>query len=142
MVSAAFLSLFASPFNNSFSWNAVVTYLYYLILKLTNCNPNKGSKNFFKKAGLPFSFCCIKHQTIILQTKHKQMKKLLLVLAIGAFVASCNNSTDAAAAAADSTAKAATDTIKAAGDSAKAIVDSTVKAAVDTVKAKADSIKK
>ena len=70
------------------------------------------------------------------------MKKLLLVLAIGAFVASCNNSADSAAAAVDSTAKATVDTLKAAGDSAKAVVDSTVKAAVDTVKAKADSLKK
>jgi hypothetical protein len=106
-----------------------------------NCNPNKGSKIFFKKR-VTFSFLWYKAQIIHSKTKHKQMKKLLLVLAIGAFVASCNNAADTTAAAADSAAKAAVDTIKAAGDSAKAVVDSTVKAAVDTVKAKVDSLKK
>ena len=70
------------------------------------------------------------------------MKKLLLVLAIGAFVASCNNAADTTAAAVDSTAKAAVDTLTVKADSAKAVVDSTVKAAIDTVKAKADSLKK
>jgi hypothetical protein len=114
----------------------------YLILKLINCNPNKGSKNFFKKAGLPFPFCSIKHQTIILQTKHKQMKKLLLVLAIGAFVASCNNSADSAAAAADSTKTAVDSSVNAVADSAHAAIDSTVKSADSTVKAKVDSVKK
>ena len=70
------------------------------------------------------------------------MKKLLLVLAIGAFVASCNNSGDTAAAAVDTAKSAVIDTIKAVGDTAKAKVDSTVKAAVDTIKAKVDTAAK
>ena len=69
-----------------------------------------------------------------------KMKKLLLVLAIGAFAA-CNGSS-ASESSVDSAAKAATDTVKAMSDSAKATIDSTAKAAVDTIKAKADSAKK
>jgi len=67
------------------------------------------------------------------------MKKLLLVLAIGSFAACNSSSTENKA---DSTVKAATDTLNAVADSAKAKVDSTVKAAVDTIKAKVDSVKK
>ena len=67
------------------------------------------------------------------------MKKLLLVLAIGSFAACNSSSTENKA---DSTVKAATDTLNAVADSAKAKVDSTVKAAVDTLKAKVDSVKK
>ena len=62
------------------------------------------------------------------------MKKLLLVLSIGAFVA-CNSSTSTESTI-DSAAKAATDTIKAAVDTAKAKIDSTVSAAKDSLKAK------
>jgi len=68
-----------------------------------------------------------------------KMKKLLLVLAVGAFAACNGSSSDAAT---DSTAKAAADTVKAISDSAKSTIDSTAKAAVDTIKAKADSAKK
>ncbi|MDE3248541.1 MAG: hypothetical protein KGO82_07780 [Bacteroidota bacterium] len=70
------------------------------------------------------------------------MKKLLLVLAIGAFVASCNNSAETATAPVDSAAKAMVDTAKATLDSAAAKVDSTAKAVVDSAKAKVDSLKK
>ncbi|MFT3935283.1 MAG: hypothetical protein QM726_16780 [Chitinophagaceae bacterium] len=70
------------------------------------------------------------------------MKKLLLVLAIGAFVASCNNSTETAAAAADSAKATVDSTVKAVADSAKTTIDSTAKAATDTIKAKVDSLKK
>jgi hypothetical protein len=68
------------------------------------------------------------------------MKKLLLVLAIGSFAA-CNGSSSAGSTA-DSTVKAATDSVTAIADSAKTKIDSTVKAATDTLKAKVDSIKK
>jgi hypothetical protein len=68
------------------------------------------------------------------------MKKLLLVLAVGAFAACGSGSSTESTV--DSAAKAATDTVKAAADAAKTTIDSTAKAAVDTVKAKADSLKK
>jgi hypothetical protein len=83
-----------------------------------------------------------KAQIIISKTKNKQMKKFLLVLAIGAFVASCNGSADSAAAKVDSTAGAVVDSAKATLDAAKATVDSTAKAVVDSAKAKVDSLKK
>jgi len=70
------------------------------------------------------------------------MKKLLLVLAIGAFVASCNNSADTVAKTGDSTTYAVVDSAKASLDSAKTKVDSTAKAIVDSAKAKVDSLKK
>jgi hypothetical protein len=69
-----------------------------------------------------------------------KMKKLLLVLAIGAFAA-CNGSSSTESSV-DSAAKAATDTVKAMADSAKATIDSTAKAVTDTLKAKVDSVKK
>ena len=95
-----------------------------------------------------FSRLRYKAQTIILQTKHKQMKKLLLVLAIGVAVVSCNNSTETTATTpvenTDSLAKAATaDSLaKVAADSAAAAhaADSTAaaaKAAADSAAAKA-----
>ena len=70
------------------------------------------------------------------------MKKLLLVLAIGTFVVSCNNSADSAAKAADSTVTATADSAKAKIDSVAKTADSAVKAVVDTAKAKVDSLKK
>jgi hypothetical protein len=113
----------------------------YLILKLTNSNPNWLPKYFF--AGrVTFSLFGYKAQIIIYKQKNKQMKKFLLVLAIGAFVASCNNAADSAAAKVDSTAGAVVDEAKATLDSAKATVDSTAKAIVDSAKAKVDSLKK
>jgi len=68
------------------------------------------------------------------------MKKLLLVLAVGAFAACGSGSSTESTV--DSAAKAATDTVKAMADSAKAKIDSTAKAAVDTLKAKVDSVVK
>ncbi|MEO8117548.1 MAG: hypothetical protein ABI653_07840 [Bacteroidota bacterium] len=69
------------------------------------------------------------------------MKKLLFVLAIGAFAAcGTGTSTDAAADSTmsnvDSVANAAKDTINAMQDSATQMIDSTAKAAKDSVKAK------
>jgi hypothetical protein len=113
----------------------------YLILKLTNSNPKKRLKYFFL-CGLPFFFSGIKLKPLFHKQKNKQMKKFLLVLAIGAFVASCNNSADSAAAKVDSTAGAVVDSAKATLDAAKATVDSTAKAVVDSAKAKVDSLKK
>ena len=66
------------------------------------------------------------------------MKKLLVILAMGAFFASCgsNESTETkveeAAATVDST-------VSAVVDSAKATIDSTASAVVDSAKAKLDS---
>ena len=67
------------------------------------------------------------------------MKKLFVVIALGAFAAcgtgkSENASKDSAINAIDSTKKVATDSIKTAADSAKSTVDSTAKAAKDSVK--------
>lgn len=69
------------------------------------------------------------------------MKKLLFVLAIGAFAAcgtgtSTEASTDSTMANVDSMANAAKDTINAMQDSATQMIDSTAKAAKDSVKAK------
>ncbi len=67
------------------------------------------------------------------------MKKLLFVLAIGAFAA-CNSGSsteekkDSTATAIDSTAGAAKDSIEVKSDSAKATVDSLAGAAKDSVK--------
>lgn len=68
------------------------------------------------------------------------MKKFLFVLAIGAFAA-CNNSASTESKV-DSTASAATDSVKATADSAKTAIDSAASAAKDTIKAKVDSVKK
>jgi hypothetical protein len=67
------------------------------------------------------------------------MKKLLLVLAIGAFAA-CNNGTDAdkaadsTASAIDSSASAAKDSVNQSADSTKDAIDSSAAAAKDTTK--------
>lgn len=69
------------------------------------------------------------------------MKKLLLVLAIGAFAA-CNSGTssdtptDSTTVNVDSMANAAKDSLNNIVDTAKKAIDSTVKAAGDSVKAK------
>jgi uncharacterized lipoprotein YajG len=72
-----------------------------------------------------------------INTKNHNMKKLLLVLAIGAFAA-CNNSSTDAKASADSS-KMSADSSKMAADSSKMAMDSTKKM-VDS--AKKDSTKK
>ena len=69
------------------------------------------------------------------------MKKLLFVLAIGAFAAcgtgtSTDATTDSTMTNVDSVANAAKDTINAMQDSATQMIDSTAKAAKDSVKAK------
>ncbi len=69
------------------------------------------------------------------------MKKLLFVLAIGAFAAcgtgtSTDAVTDSTMSNVDSVANAAKDTINAMQDSATHMIDSTAKAAKDSVKAK------
>lgn len=69
------------------------------------------------------------------------MKKLLFVLALGAFAASCGNGTstegaaDSAKQTIDSTVGAAKDSVKAAADTAVKALDSTAHAAKDSVKA-------
>ena len=68
------------------------------------------------------------------------MKKLFVVLAIGAFAA-CNGSS-ATENKVDSTASAAKDSVNAIVDSAKTAIDSTATAAKDSIKAKVDSVKK
>ena len=65
------------------------------------------------------------------------MKKLFVVLAIGAFAA-CNGSSSTEAKV-DSTATAAKDSVTAVADSAKTAIDSTATAAKDSLKAKVDS---
>ncbi|MFT4204230.1 MAG: hypothetical protein QM610_09990 [Chitinophagaceae bacterium] len=69
------------------------------------------------------------------------MKKLLFVLALGAFAASCGNGTPAEATA-DSVSSAVDSAAGAATDSVKATADSTVKAIDSSAKAVTDSIKK
>jgi len=67
------------------------------------------------------------------------MKKLFVVLAIGAFAACNGSSTETKV---DSTASAAKDSVTAIADSAKTAIDSTASAAKDSIKAKVDSVKK
>ena len=67
------------------------------------------------------------------------MKKLFVVLAIGAFAACNGSSTETKV---DSTASAAKDSVTAIADSAKTSIDSTASAAKDSIKAKVDSVKK
>ena len=67
------------------------------------------------------------------------MKKLFVVLAIGAFAACNGSSTETKV---DSTASAAKDSVTAIADSAKTAIGSTKKMAVDSIKAKADTLKK
>jgi hypothetical protein len=68
------------------------------------------------------------------------MKKLLLVLAIGAFAA-CNDSATSTENKVDSSAEATVDSLQATGDSLSNAIDSTTDVKVDSVKAKADSAK-
>lgn len=68
------------------------------------------------------------------------MKKLFVVLAIGAFAA-CNGSSSTENKV-DSTASAVKDSVTAIADSAKTAIDSTASAAKDSIKAKVDSVKK
>ena len=90
------------------------------------------------KTGLLFLITGIKLKLFIKQQKKDQMKKLLLVLSIGAFAA-CNGS-GSATSSADSTAKAV-DSMKMTADSTKTKMDSTMRTA-DSLKAKMDSTKK
>ena len=80
-------------------------------------------------------------KSFIKQNKETHMKKLFVVLAIGAFAA-CNNSASTETKSADSTVKAVDSSVTATADSAKAKIDSTAKAVVDSAKAKVDSLKK
>ena len=68
------------------------------------------------------------------------MKKLFVVLAIGAFAA-CNGSASTENKV-DSAVSAAKDSVNVIADSAKSSIDSTASAAKDSLKAKVDSVKK
>jgi|KBSSwiStaDraftv2_1062776.scaffolds.fasta_scaffold1797221_1 hypothetical protein len=68
------------------------------------------------------------------------MKKVLFVLALGAFAA-CGSGSDSAATT-DSAASAATTTIDSTASAATTAIDSTAAAADSTVKAATDSLKK
>jgi hypothetical protein len=68
------------------------------------------------------------------------MKKLLLVLAIGAFAA-CNDSATSTENSIDSAAEATVDSLEATSDSLSNTIDSSAAAKVDSVQAKADSAK-
>jgi hypothetical protein len=68
------------------------------------------------------------------------MKKLLLVLAIGAFAA-CNDSATSTESTVDSTTNVTVDSIQATSDSLTNAIDSSAAARVDSVQAKADSAK-
>jgi uncharacterized lipoprotein YajG len=72
--------------------------------------------------------------------KHITMKKLFVVLAIGAFAA-CNGSSSTETKV-DSAASSAKDSVTAVADSAKTTIDSAATAAKDSLKAKVDSVKK
>jgi hypothetical protein len=84
-------------------------------------------------AGLPFSILRINRTQSLFQTnKNKKMKKILLVLAIGTFIVSCNEAADKAA----ETTNAATEAVDKVADSIKAAVTDTTKPVVaDTTKA-------
>lgn len=69
------------------------------------------------------------------------MKKIFLVLAIGAFAA-CNDSATSTENAIDSTADATVDSIQQKSDSLSSAIDSTKDVKVDSVKAMADTLKK
>ena len=68
------------------------------------------------------------------------MKKLFVVLAIGAFAA-CNGSSSTETKM-DSAASTAKDSVTSIADSAKTVIDSAASAAKDSIKAKVDSVKK
>jgi hypothetical protein len=132
-------SFLANPSNNSFSIGSKVT-VHYLILKITNSNPEK-KLDFFLTGRLPFLNYGINVKSFIQKQNEEQMKKLLFVLAIAAFAA-CNNSAETATEAAEATVDSTVATVEAAADSAKASIDSTASAAVDSAKAAVDSLKK
>ena len=69
------------------------------------------------------------------------MKKVFLVLAIGAFAA-CNNSATSTEKAVDSSANVTVDSLKNNGDSLTSAIDSTTAKKIDSTKAAADTIKK
>ncbi len=109
-----------------------------MIIKRLRIN-NKKFKKSFLEAGLLFSGCGIncKQTQIIFK-----MKKLLVVLAIGAFAAcntgtSTDNTTDSLKDAVDSTKDAKVDMV----DSTKDAVDSSLKAAKDSIKSDAKAAK-
>lgn len=87
---------------------------------------------FFYFSGLLFCESSINIKSFINKQKLEFMKKVLLVLAIGAFAA-CNGG---------SSASSAVDSAKAVVDSTAAKVDSTVKAVGDSAKSKMDSVAK
>ncbi|WP_447642824.1 MULTISPECIES: hypothetical protein [Chitinophagaceae] len=70
------------------------------------------------------------------------MKKLLFVLALGVFAASCGNGTTPSEATADSTINAVDSSAKASTDSVKASADTAVKAIDSAAGAVKDSLKK
>ncbi len=70
------------------------------------------------------------------------MKKLLVILAMGAFFASCGSSETKVEEVATEAAAVVDSTVGAAVDTAKATIDSTVGAVVDTTKAKLEEVKK
>jgi uncharacterized lipoprotein YajG len=72
--------------------------------------------------------------------KQITMKKLFVVLAVGAFAA-CNGSSSTETKV-DSAATVAKDSVTAVADSAKTTIDSAATAAKDSLKAKVDSTKK
>jgi uncharacterized lipoprotein YajG len=74
------------------------------------------------------------------QIKKFKMKKLLLVLAIGAFAA-CNDSATSTESTTDSSANVTADSLQNRGDSVSTSVDSTTNAKVDSVQNKKDSTK-
>lgn len=69
------------------------------------------------------------------------MKKLLLILTIGAFAA-CNDSAKSTESTIDSSANAISDSSQKRGDSLTTKVDSTYGIKADSAKAKADTLKK
>ena len=69
------------------------------------------------------------------------MKKVFLVLAIGAFAA-CNNSATSTEKAVDSSANVTVDSLKNNGDSLTNSIDTTTSKKVDSTTATADSLKK
>ena len=69
------------------------------------------------------------------------MKKLLVILAMGAFFASCGSTETKTEEAATEAAAVVDSTVSAVVDSAKATIDSTAGAVVDSAKAKLEEVK-
>jgi hypothetical protein len=101
------------------------------LLSSVLCIIIKNMQNTLIWQGYFFPGWGINHETIQLTQKQSQMKKFLVVLAIGAFAA-CNNS-GSSEATKDST------VVK---DSVTKMTDSTSKMATDTTKMAADTTKK